>query len=149
MTTVLDDLYEPALAAARPRTYGRVDQVVGMSIEISGVPAAVGDGLLLLPDDGPLQAEVVALRDGKSVCVALGETTGLRAGTPATPVGRPLSILVGEGLLGRVLDGLGRPMDGGPPLRGLEVSVEGDHPTRCGGGWSTSNFPWGCECSMA
>ncbi len=134
MTTVLDDLYEPARAAARPRAYGRVDQVVGMSIEISGVPAAVGDGLLLLPDDGPLQAEVVALRDGKSVCVAFGETTGLRAGTPATPIGRPLSILVGEGLLGRVLDGLGRPMDGGPPLRGLEVSVDGrpPHPLRRG-----------------
>ena len=89
-----------------------------MSIKISGVPAAVGDGLLLHTDDGPLQAEVVALHDGRAVCVALGETAGLRAGTPATPVGRPLSILVGEGLLGRVLDGLGRPIDGGPPLRG-------------------------------
>ena len=38
MTTVLDELCEPARAAARPRRYGRVDQVVGMSIEISGVP---------------------------------------------------------------------------------------------------------------
>jgi flagellum-specific ATP synthase len=134
VTTLLDELCEPARAAARPRTYGRVDQVVGMSIEISGVPAAVGDGLLLLPDDGPLQAEVVALRNGKSVCVALGETTGLRAGTPATPIGRPLSIVVGERLLGRVLDGLGRPMDGGPPLRGMEVSVDGrpPHPLRRG-----------------
>ncbi len=134
VSTVLDELCEPARAAARPRRYGRVDQVVGMSIEISGVPAAVGDGLLLLPDDGPLQAEVVALRDGKSVCVALGETTGLRAGTPATAIGRPLSILVGESLLGRVLDGLGRPIDGGPPLRGLEVSVDGrpPHPLRRG-----------------
>jgi flagellum-specific ATP synthase len=134
VTTVLDELCEPARAAARPRPYGRVDQVVGMSIEISGVPAAVGDGLLLLPDDGPLPAEVVALRGGKAVCVAFGETTGLRAGTPATPMGRPLSIVVGESLLGRVLDGLGRPLDGGPPLRGLEVTVEGrpPHPLRRG-----------------
>jgi flagellum-specific ATP synthase len=134
VTTVLDELCAPARAAARPRRYGQVDQVVGMSIEISGVPAAVGDGLLLLPDDGPLQAEVVALRDGKAVCVALGETTGLRAGTPATAIGRPLSILVGDSLLGRVLDGLGRPIDGGPPLRGLEVSVDGrpPHPLRRG-----------------
>jgi flagellum-specific ATP synthase len=134
MTTVLDELREPALAAARPRPYGQVDQVVGMSIKISGVPAAVGDGLLLHTDDGPLQAEVVALHDGRAVCVALGETAGLRAGTPATPVGRPLSILVGEGLLGRVLDGLGRPIDGGPPLRGREVTVEGrpPHPLRRG-----------------
>ncbi len=134
MSMVLDELAGPARAAARPRPYGRVDQVVGMSIEVSGVPAAVGDGLLLLPDDGPLEAEVVALRDGKSVCVALGETTGLRAGTPATPVGRPLSVLVGEGLLGRVLDGMGHPIDGGPPLRGSEVTVEGrpPHPLRRG-----------------
>ena len=134
MTSVLEELSPPALAAARPMPYGLVDQVVGMSIRISGMPAAVGDGLVLHTDDGPLQAEVVALQDGKAVCVALGETAGLRAGTPATPIGRPLSILVGEGLLGRVLDGLGRPIDGGPALRGVEVTVEGQppHPLRRG-----------------
>ncbi len=134
MTRVLDDLAESARAAARPRRYGRVDQVIGMSIEVAGLPAAVGDGIVLLHDDGAVEAEVVALRNGRSVCVALSETAGLRAGTPATPLGRPITLRVGENLLGRVLDGMGRPIDGGPPLRGTEVTVHGrpPHPLRRG-----------------
>ncbi|HXZ62642.1 MAG TPA: FliI/YscN family ATPase [Acidimicrobiales bacterium] len=134
MTSVLDDLAQSARAAARPRHYGRVDQVVGMSIEVAGLQAAVGDGVLLLHEDGPVEAEVVGLRNGRAVCVALGETTGLRAGMPAMLYGRPITLRVGEDLLGRVLDGLGRPLDGGPPVRGAEVTVHGrpPHPLRRG-----------------
>lgn len=134
MIPVLTELSPQACSAARPRRYGRVSQVVGMSIEVAGVSAAVGDGLLLLPDGGPVEAEVVALRDGRSICVALGETAGLRAGTPVTPMGGPIPLRVGDGLLGRVLDGMGRPIDGGPPLRGVEVTVDGrpPHPLRRG-----------------
>jgi flagellum-specific ATP synthase len=57
----------------------------------------------------------------------------LRAGDPVVATGRPLTVPVGEALLGRVLDGLGRPIDGGPPLHGLEgVTVDGTppHPLR-------------------
>ncbi|HTU38428.1 MAG TPA: hypothetical protein VMF35_10435, partial [Acidimicrobiales bacterium] len=96
MIDVLDELAASAHGAARPLRYGRVDQVVGMSIEIAGLPAAVGDGVELLLYDGPLEAEVVALRNGRAVCVALGETTGLRAGTPATLYGRPITLRVNE-----------------------------------------------------
>jgi len=131
---VLDELAASAHGAARPLRYGRVDQVVGMSIEIAGLPAAVGDGVELLLDDGPLEAEVVALRNGRAVCVALGETTGLRAGTPATLYGRPITLRVNEQLLGRVVDGLGRPIDSGPRLRGHDLTVHGvpPHPLRRG-----------------
>ena len=130
MTGLLEELTESAHAAARPLRYGRVDQVVGMSIEVSGLAAAVGDGVMLLVDDGPLEAEVVALRNGRAVCVPLGETTGLRAGTPATLYGRPITLRVGEDLLGRVVDGLGRPIDGGPRLRGDDVTVHGVPPIK-------------------
>ena len=116
MTGVLEELTESAHAAARPLRYGRVDQVVGMSIDVAGLPAAVGDGVVLLLDDGPLEAEVVALRNGRAVCVALGETTGIRVGTAATLYGRPITLRVSEHLLGRIVDGLGRPIDGGPRL---------------------------------
>jgi flagellum-specific ATP synthase len=134
MTGLLDALREPALAAARPQRYGRVTQMVGMSIEVAGIPAAIGDALVLLPRDAPIQAEVVALRDGKVVCLALGETAGLRAGTPVMATGAPLPVRVGPDLLGRVLDGIGRPIDDGPPLSGSEVSVAGTppHPLRRG-----------------
>jgi len=125
---------EEARAAARPRQYGRVEQVVGMSIEVAGISAAVGDGILLLAEDGPVQAEVVGVRGGRSVCVALGEVSGLRAGTRVTQLDGPIRIVVGAGMLGRVVDGLGRPLDQGPPLEGESVSIHGrpPHPLRRG-----------------
>jgi flagellum-specific ATP synthase len=134
MTGVLEELTESAHAAARPLRYGRVDQVVGMSIDVAGLPAAVGDGVVLLLDDGPLEAEVVALRNGRAVCVALGETTGIRVGTAATLYGRPITLRVSEHLLGRIVDGLGRPIDGGPRLRGEDLTIHGmpPHPLRRG-----------------
>jgi flagellum-specific ATP synthase len=130
----LDDLAQRAVAAARPQRYGRVSQVIGMSIEVTGIPSAVGDGLLLLPDEGPIEAEVVSLRDGRSVCVALGETAGLREGTPVTAFGGPIPVRLGADLLGRVLDGMGRPIDGGPAPRGEEAAIDGrpPHPLRRG-----------------
>jgi flagellum-specific ATP synthase len=134
MTALLDALTEPALVAARPRRYGQVTQMVGMSIEVAGIPAAIGDGVVLLPGDDEIQAEVVAVRDGRIVCLALGETAGLRAGTRVIGTGGPLPVRVGPDLLGRVLDGIGRPMDGGPAISGADVAVSGvpPHPLRRG-----------------
>ena len=58
------------------------------------------------------------MRGGRSVCVALGEVSGLRAGTRVTPLDGPIRLTVGAGLLGRVVDGLGRPIDAGSGARG-------------------------------
>ncbi|HUZ42012.1 MAG TPA: FliI/YscN family ATPase [Acidimicrobiales bacterium] len=134
MTGLLDGVSEPALTAARPRRYGRVTKMVGMSIEVAGISAAIGDGLMLLPGDDQILAEVVALREDRVVCLALAETTGLRSGTRVIATGGPLSIRVGPELLGRILDGTGRPIDDGPRIVGSEVSVGGQppHPLRRG-----------------
>lgn len=133
-TGLLDRVAKAALDAARPQRYGQVAQIVGISIEVVGVPAAIGDGLVLMLGDGRMTAEVVALRDERVVCLALGDTTGLRVGTPVLPLGGPLPVPVGPALLGRVLDGVGRPIDGGPPIPGTDVSVGGvpPHPLRRG-----------------
>jgi flagellum-specific ATP synthase len=132
VTGLLDALTENARVAARPERFGQVTQMIGMSIEVTGLSAAIGDGLVLWPGGGPVYAEVVALRDGKIVCLALGETTGLRSGTKVTSLNGPLTSRVGEDLLGRVLDGVGQPMDDGPALLGQRVSVLGSppHPLR-------------------
>ena len=59
----------------------------------------------------------------------LGTLSGIRAGATVRATGAPLQVPVGEALLGRVLDGLGRPLDGGPPLSHLaRVAVEGNAP---------------------
>jgi flagellum-specific ATP synthase len=143
MTALLDALAEPALAAARPRCYGQVTQMVGMSIEVAGITAAIGDGLVLLPGDERIEAEVVALREERVVCLALGETAGLRAGTPVMGLGGPLPLRVGAGLLGRVLDGVGRPMDEGPDIAGYDVSVGGTPPHPLRRGMVTEQLPLG------
>jgi flagellum-specific ATP synthase len=66
---------------------------------------------------GPVVAEVVAVRDAGLVCMPLGELRGVRAGDRAHEAEGATSVPVGRELLGRVLDGLGRPIDGGPSLR--------------------------------
>jgi len=128
MTGLLDDVYVSAMSAARPQRYGRVTKMIGMSIEVAGISAAIGDGLVLLPGDERIYAEVVALREDRVVCLALADTTGLRSGTRVLDMGGPLAIRVGHQLLGRVLDGLGRPMDVGASIAGEDVSVRGESP---------------------
>jgi flagellum-specific ATP synthase len=83
--------------------------------------AAVGDLVEVNPATRPLLAEVVAVGRDRLTCMPLGTLSGVHAGAPVRATGMPLQVPVGEALLGRVLDGLGRPVDGGPPL-GSRVS---------------------------
>ncbi len=127
------DLLRRASAAAEPRRAGRVARVVGLNLEVEGLDAGIGDGIVVESAAGPLPAEVVAITDDRLTCMPLGELTGIRAGTPAITAGGRLTVPVGTRLLGRVLDGLGRPIDGGPDLDDLtRVSIDGTapHPLR-------------------
>ena len=123
-----------ACHAARPRRVGRVTRVIGVHLEVSGVNAAIGDAVRVEAGDGAwLGCEVVALDDEKLVCMPFGRLDGLRAGAAAISEERPPSVPVGAGLLGRVIDGLGRPIDGRPLPTGCErVAVSGTppHPLR-------------------
>ena len=118
-----------ALAAVRPRQHGRVAELLGLRVTVTGVAAAVGDLLEVVGPEGPVPVEVVASGRGALTCLPLASTTGLRAGDPVRSTGGGLRIGVGEALRGRVLDGLGRPLDDGPPLDGLpQVPVENRAP---------------------
>ena len=119
---------EPALAAARPLHLGRVSELVGLHLRVTGLSAAVGD-LVEVGGPEPVLAEVAASTTRDLVCLPLGHTPGLRSGAPVRHTGGPLRIRVGDELRGRVLDGLGRPVDDGPRLDHLpEVSVEASAP---------------------
>jgi len=69
----------------------------------------------------PLLAEVVGLREGRAVLLPLGDPIGIGLDAEVRPRGAPLAVGVGEALLGRVLDGLGHPIDGRPAPVGLEA----------------------------
>jgi len=116
-----------ALSAATPERIGVVRSVVGLSIEVVGIDCAVGD--LVTLGDAHVPAEVVAAERTVLRCMPLAHVQGLRTGMAVRTVGRPLTVPVGHGLLGRVLDGLGRPIDGRGPLDvDLHVPVTGSAP---------------------
>jgi flagellum-specific ATP synthase len=104
---------------------GRVVRTVGLLVESNGPRARVGDLCELqgAPGDAPLTVEVVGFRDGRLLSVPLGGTQGIRAGDRIVTRGSTATLAVGEGLLGRVVDGLGRPLDSLGPL-----SMSADYP---------------------
>ncbi|PRY49411.1 flagellum-specific ATP synthase [Geodermatophilus tzadiensis] len=105
-----------ARLAARPELTGSVVGAMGLTLTVEGVVAAVGDLVEVGPGPRGLMAEVVAVARDRLTCMPLGELGGVHAGAPVRNTGMPLQVPVGEALLGRVLDGLGRPVDGHGPL---------------------------------
>lgn len=104
------------------RVYGKVNQVVGLVIEGKGPISSVGDSALIYPVDSnvPIDAEVVGFRDGKTLLMPLGDIRGVGIGSRILSKKRNADTLAGQGLLGRVIDGLGNPMDGKGPLNCTE-----------------------------
>ncbi len=118
-------LLDTVLDLAQPRVFGRVSRVVGLNLEVEGLQLAIGSAVTVASTEGPLLAEVVAIRADGLVCMPLGELRGVRAGAPVEASASAATVPVGQELLGRVLDGLGRPIDGGPPLHHLpRVTVD-------------------------
>ncbi|RSZ47609.1 MULTISPECIES: FliI/YscN family ATPase [unclassified Variovorax] len=110
---------ELALGRVTPATIrGRVSRAVGMLIDASGIQAHVGELCeLVTPGEPPLLAEVVGFRDNTAILTPLGPITGISALTEVLPTGRGHVCPVGAGLLGRVLDALGQPIDEKGPLK--------------------------------
>jgi flagellum-specific ATP synthase len=124
----LRDRLDAARVAAQPRSSGRVRSVVGMSVTVEGVQAAIGEAVTLARPGGELVAEVVAIDEDGLVCMALGDLAGVRSGAMVQLAPGRLSVPVGDSLQGRTLDALGRPIDGGPSLRGLPRVPTGGTP---------------------
>ena len=106
-------------------TCGRVVQVIGLVIESEGPVAAVGEICRIesARHDGITLAEVVGFRNHHLLLMPLGELHGIHPGSEVTATGLPMRIGVGHALKGRVLDGLGRPIDGLGPVQ-TEQTVE-------------------------
>lgn len=99
------------------RATGIVEQVVGLLIESKGPPAGVGDFCEIRSREGQLiRTQVIGFRDGRILSMPLEEIGGLQPGDAVVSRKRDARVGVSRGLLGRVLDGFGTPMDGGPPI---------------------------------
>jgi flagellum-specific ATP synthase len=117
------------------RLNGRVSQVVGVIVESVGPASRVGEICHIHTGRNrpPLPAEVVGFRGNRVLLMPLSGMGDIAHGNEVIATGRPLSVRADRSLLGRVLDGLGRPMDGGPVIVGgadLCVQQSPPHPLR-------------------
>lgn len=118
-----------ALSAARPQRVGVVSSVVGLGVEVSGLDCAIGE-FISIGDDRGVDAEVIATTKSGIRCMPLSRLTGINAGAPARARGVPLLVPAGNSLFGRVIDGVGRPIDGKGPLRpDAMVPLDNDAPS--------------------
>jgi flagellum-specific ATP synthase len=114
----LAERFDALQAADLHRRRGKVVNLIGLVIEATGLRAEVGE--LCAIDAGrtrpPIPAEVVGFREGRTLVMPLGEMHGVAPGNAVDATGHPFRLRVGEDLLGRVLDSLGRPIDDKGPL---------------------------------
>jgi len=102
---------------------GRVTQVIGLVIESIGPNCSLGEVCVVKARNGDdvCYSEVVGFRNNRVLSMVLGDANAVSPGSEIVATGRSLSVNVGAGLLGRVIDGLGRPMDGKGPIKPEEV----------------------------
>jgi type III secretion protein N (ATPase) len=110
---ITDGLHGVVAQAPTVRIHGRVIQVVGTIIKAVVPSVVVGEICLLRNpgDAGEMKAEVVGIVRGAALLTPIGDTLGISNVTEVIPTGRVHMVPVGHGLLGRVLDGLGHPLD--------------------------------------
>ncbi len=110
------------------RLNGKILQSVGIVMESQGPSCRVGELCRIRARDkeSEILAEVVGFREEKTLLMPLGERNGIELGSDVIALGKEMKVKVGKGLLGRVLDALGRPMDGKGPIEG-----ETEYPIDC------------------
>jgi flagellum-specific ATP synthase len=128
--------YHAAIGRTDPlRLNGRVCQVLGVIVESLGPASRIGEICLIHTDRNrpPIPAEVVGFRENRVLLMPLSGIGHIAHGNDVIATGRPLTVRASNGLLGRVLDGLGRPLDSGPLIldgRDLSVHQSPPHPLR-------------------
>jgi flagellum-specific ATP synthase len=99
---------------------GRVTATVGLLIESHGPAVAIGDFCEIFTANGRIRTQVIGFRNGRVLAMPLDEPEGLQLGSRVVARVQDARLAVGPSLLGRVLDGFGQPMDGGPPIEAAE-----------------------------
>jgi flagellum-specific ATP synthase len=126
---LLRHLLEAAEASGRFQATGEVVRVVGTTVEAAGLVLQLGSICWIdLEPEGMVSAEVVGFRDGVLTLVPFGDLSGVRPGSPVRLREQQFRVPVGPAVLGRVLDGFGRPLDGKGPLHADYRVVTGTAP---------------------
>ncbi|UUL82260.1 FliI/YscN family ATPase [Sphingomonas qomolangmaensis] len=123
LNTFADDYLERLAApmfVAKPRVSGRLASFDGLLMEAVGLLLPVGTVCAVGSGKGAVEAEVIGFRNGRTLLMNLGGPAPLLPNAPVRPIGPPGEAEVGSALLGRVIDGAGKPIDGLGPIRGAD-----------------------------
>ncbi len=123
--------YNNLLDSRFVENYGKVSKIVGLTVESVGPPCKLNDLCEIISKDKKtkLMAEVVGFKDNKVLLMPYEAVEGIGLGATVKNTGESLKVVVGEELLGRVLDGIGKPMDGSElPYTGKEYAIDADSP---------------------
>jgi len=106
-------------SATTVETIGRITQVTGLVLESQGPQAPIGEVCVLRNrfGDEVCRSEIVGFKDNKILSMVLGDLESIEPGMEIAASGTTLTVEVGNNLLGRILDGLGKPMDGKGSLK--------------------------------
>ncbi len=127
----LEKYYRAIEMADSVKVIGKVIQVVGLILEAQVQGVSIGDLCIINIDKGKATtyAEVVGFKEGRVLLMPLGTTAGISPGSEVLAAGHPLKVKVGPAVLGRVLNGLGDPIDDkGPLISDHERSLDADPP---------------------
>ena len=123
MNTALRDRLRTLERAEPWRASGKVSRVTPADLEVRGLRLRIGDALEVQGRDDTAHAEVIALAPDGARALLYGDTAGIGKGDAVTVSGEGLTIPMSSQLVGRVIDALGRPLDGGPALDGVPHGV--------------------------
>ena len=108
---------------------GKVSKVIGLTVEVEGIKAFVGELCIIHNNMGDeVQCEVVGFKEEAVILMPLGELTGVGPGCRVVAKGVPLSVRCSDELLGKILDGLGNPIDGDAIPSGDNYSLFNEPP---------------------
>ena len=116
-----------AITKPEPEVVGKLTRLSGMRLEVSGLRARVGARCWI--ETGHRRgaiAEVVGFEGNQLILMCEGAAAGLTPGAKVTVLGDSESVIVGDQLLGRIIDGAGRPLDGFPAISGSSVPLRGE-----------------------
>ncbi|CZR95499.1 MULTISPECIES: flagellar protein export ATPase FliI [unclassified Clostridioides] len=108
---------------------GRVKKIIGLTVEVEGIKAFVGELCVIYNQvNKPVNCEVVGFKDKEVILMALGELTLISPGCKVISKGIPLSVMCSDNLLGKVLDGLGNPIDNSEVVLGDRYNLNNEPP---------------------
>lgn len=115
---------EEVLHEIKPfKIYGKVIKALGLIVEAKGLNASIGDICEIISHEHSIEAEVVGFRDNVTLLSPLGEIYGIKPGDKIFLKGKQSYIKIDESILGRIIDGIGNPIDSPLALTGTPYPI--------------------------